>query len=395
MNTVAKGRISQRELVRLASDEGQVVTCDRCDFALDRDGRCSECEAPSSSSQATLEARKGLGALTRSDALARIASHPPVWRVAGMISSDDYGVLAGPKGVGKTFALLDLGVSVALGEPWFGRFDTEQAKVLILTSEDSEARLWSRIDAITTSRGRSPEEVESLLHVHPAPFNAIGDLGQLRSELEAIEPDLVLLDPAYKYLVGAKPNMLFDMGGALTPLQARCTEAGAALLIGHHYNRREGVDREERISGAGLLEWSRVLITMVAPPRRGESPDVVATFEVSGNSIDPVVFRVRRRVEARGEGPNPPLVYSAEVIAEGEEARRARFRPAGERILATLPDSMEEALLVQEIGDRVAHDETGLGGIKHDNIRARLNDLRKDGKADAWGEQDQRRWWRT
>lgn len=63
----------------------------------------------------------GLGALSRSAALERIAARSTEWRVKSLISTDDYGTLAGPKGIGKTFALLDLGVSVALGEPWFGR----------------------------------------------------------------------------------------------------------------------------------------------------------------------------------------------------------------------------------------------------------------------------------
>jgi RecA-family ATPase len=60
--------------------------------------------------------------LSRVAALERITARSTEWRVRGILTSDDYGVLAGPKGVGKTFALLDLGVSVALGNPWFGRF---------------------------------------------------------------------------------------------------------------------------------------------------------------------------------------------------------------------------------------------------------------------------------
>src|SRR5688500_5438417 len=106
-------------------------------------------------------------------------------------------------------------------------------------------------------------------------------------DLEAVEPGLVLLDPAYKYLAGAKPSSLFDMGAALTPLQVLCGSFSATLLVGHHYNRSNGREREGRISGAGLLEWARVVITAEAPARRGEDPAVVVTFEVTGNSLDP------------------------------------------------------------------------------------------------------------
>jgi hypothetical protein len=127
-----------------------------------------------------------LGSLSREHSRALIEAHPPTWRVRGIVASDDYGVLAGPKGVGKTFALLDLAVGVALGEPWFGRFPTEQAHALVLTSEDSRARLWQRADAIARSLGRDSGELEGRLFIHPQVFSAVTDLDLLRAELEAV-----------------------------------------------------------------------------------------------------------------------------------------------------------------------------------------------------------------
>ena len=256
-----------------------------------------------------------LGALSRFEALERIGKYPPEWRVDGILSTDDYGVLAGPKGVGKTFALVDLAVSVALGRPWFGRFPTQSARVLLMTSEDSEARLWRRADAIARSFGVDPEELEDRLYIHPWAFSAITDLDRLRYELRAVKPGLAVLDPAYRYLSGAAAQ-LFDMGAVLTPLQEACATEGAPLIVGHHYNRKNGARREERISGAGLLEWARLVITAEAPARRAEDSDVVVTFEITGNSIDPRVFKVRRRVEALDDSPNPELRYSAEVTSE-------------------------------------------------------------------------------
>jgi len=333
-----------------------------------------------------------LGAVSRSDALARISARPPSWRVAEILSSDDYGTLAGPKGIGKTFALLDLATGVALGQPWLGRFETEQARCLALTAEDSEARLWRRIDAIARSRGVDPGDLEGTLFVHPFPFDAIRDLDHLKAELEAVEPGLVVIDPAYKYLNGARPSSLFDMGAALTPLQLVCGEAGTALLVGHHYNRQDSRDREGRISGAGLLEWARVVITADGTARRDNS-DAVVTFEITGNSIDPVTFTIRRRVVAEDGSPNPELAYSVEFVAEGETAVGNRFMTAAERVLAVLPHTPEEALSIREIGDAVAKDFTGKGGLKHDTIRRSLNrDL--DGRVNSIGNGLEVRWWR-
>jgi hypothetical protein len=77
--------------------------------------------------------------------------------------------------------------------------------------------------------------------------------------LDVLRPGLVIADPAYRYMAGVRAQ-LFDMGAVLAPLSALCSEVPAALVVGHHYNRREGANREERISGAGLLEWARVVI---------------------------------------------------------------------------------------------------------------------------------------
>ncbi len=335
-----------------------------------------------------------LGALSRAESLALIAGRKPQWRVAGIISTDDYGVVAGWKSVGKTFALIDLGVGVSLGTPWFGRFETERARVLLLTSEDSRARLWRRADAIARFAGHEPGELEGWLFIHPLAFSVPNDLPRLRAELEADEPGLVILDPAYRYMGGVRAQ-LFDMGAALTPLQETCSAVGAPLIVGHHYNRRDSTNREERISGAGLLEWARVVITMEAAPRRDNDPDVTLSVEATGNSIDPLTFRIRRRVEALDDSPDPELRYEVEVLAEGAEAQAARFATAAERVLAVLPLHVEDALTTRDIGDLVAHDATGKG-LKADTIRRVLNrDLAGEVDSIKTGGHYGARWWRS
>jgi AAA domain len=236
-----------------------------------------------------------LGALSRSESLELIAQRKPEWRVLGILSTDDYGVLAGPKGVGKTFALIDLAVAVALGERWFGRFETVRSRVLLLTSADSRARLWRRADAVANALGHDPSDLEGWLFIHPLSFSVVSDLPTLEAELAALDPGLVLLDPAYRYMNGVRAQ-LFDMGAVLTPLQEACREAGAPLLIGHHYNRQHGAQREERISGAGLLEWARLVITAEAPRRQTGDETVTVTFEISG---------VQRSPFRRGLGRQP------------------------------------------------------------------------------------------
>ena len=67
---------------------------------------------------------------------------------------------------------------------------------------------------------------------------------------------------------------------------------------------------------------------------------------------------------------------------------------AAQRVLAVLPVRSEDGLLVSEIGDRVAHDPTGKGGLKHDTIRRVLNRELAD-QVDSSGDRMDTRWWRA
>ena len=260
---------------------------------------------------------------------------------------------------------------MALGEPWVGRFPTRHARVLLLTCEDHEALVWRRLDAITRSKGHDPEELEGLVHVHPFPFSAIREVDRFRAELEAREPGLVLLDPAHEYLAGANFRALADMGEVLTPLQTACWDAGAAFLAGHHYNRREGAAREERITGAGILEWARVVITMEAGARRaGDGDAVEIVFEVTGNSLEPMAVRCSRTVWAMEEGPAPELGYALHVVSEGADA--TRHLTTADRVREVLHTGMEAGLTVAEISDRIGPVVNGKH-LKHNTIRQALN----------------------
>jgi hypothetical protein len=79
-----------------------------------------------------------------------------------------------------------------------------------------------------------------------------------------------------------------------------------------------------------------------------------------------------------------------EVVAEGAEAVTARYATAAERVLAVLPFSAEEALKVQQIGDLVAGDSTGKGGLKQGTVRKVLN-RELEGQVDSIDGA----WWRT
>jgi hypothetical protein len=386
--------------------------CKRCGLDkifLGEDGLCEECTwedaqgvAPFADQTASsntgevvdVPTSTGLGALTRSAAMERIAKTPTAWVVEGIIRSTDYGALVGSKGAGKTLAELDMAASVTLGEPWLGRFSTVRGRVLVLTCEESEAQIWQRIDAICRSKRHDPEELEDKLYVHPLPFSVISDLERLRLELSLFDDlALVVLDPAYKYMAGANTKAIFDMGVVLTPLQMVCQERGAALVVGHHYNRREGAAREDRVSGAGLHEWGRFLITIEKKKSNDEMETV--RLEISGNSIGESGLTLRRSVLPLDDSPNPELSYYVEITSEGSEESSQPWT-AERRLDDLLPDDPAEGLLVAEVQDGTKNDKSGLGPMKMDTVSRTLRRLREDGRADTDGEVGKPgRWWKV
>jgi hypothetical protein len=346
---------------------------------------------------------KRLGALSRMAALARIDAAPTEWLVEEVLASTDQAVLAGPKGVGKTLAMEDLAVSVALGEPWFGRFPTSPAVVLLLTCEDDEARTWRRLDAIARAKERDSTDLEDRVFVHPFPFSAIGDLAKLEAELDVVQPGLVVLDPAYRYLAGAKSSDLYDMGRVLTPLQVATRTRGSALMIGHHYNKNTGAAREQRVTGAGILEWSRVLITMEAAARRAnDGGNVIASFKVTGNSVEPIAFRVRRLVSSLEDGPNPDLYYEAEVIAEGVGVpgdRASSGESATKRHILRVLNGEGHPLTRNQVVDRVVAWGLWTAGIQKSTFLREAGELVADEGYAVDGNNEGPRgagmWWRT
>ena len=84
------------------------------------------------------------------------------------------------------------------------------ARVLVLTSEDSAcAPVATRRCDLPRAIDREPAELEGQLFIHPQVFSAPSPTSTLlTAELDAVEPGLVVLDPAYRYMAGVRAAAL-------------------------------------------------------------------------------------------------------------------------------------------------------------------------------------------
>jgi hypothetical protein len=85
------------------------------------------------------------------------AAGEPPWLIQGLWPADAYGVLAAQEKAGKTWAALDLAVSVATGRPWLEHFACPNpGPVLMFLGEGGERATVRRIEAIATAKGVDP-----------------------------------------------------------------------------------------------------------------------------------------------------------------------------------------------------------------------------------------------
>jgi hypothetical protein len=310
---------------------------------------------------------------------------PPSWLIEGLWPADAYGVLAAEDKAGKTWAILDLAVSVAAGRPWLGHFPCPQAgRVLVFLGEGNQRAIVRRLRAICAHKHLQAEELAARIRLcfRVPRLTSGADLAAVAGELEACPAALVVLDPLY-LAVGTAGADLYAMGTVLAGIQAVCQQAGAALVVVTHWNKTGEGRGAKRISGVGPGAWGRVLAS-AGVANRTTTPDgastVVLAVEVIGGELADLAFRVRRTVWAEDPADlASPLHYAVEVLPEdpGGDGPAAGLKPSRRWVLHALQagGAMQS---VAQLGDRTAGDGHRL---KARTIQEALNDLEAAGLA--------------
>jgi hypothetical protein len=319
------------------------------------------------------------------------AAGEPRWLIQGLWPADAYGVLAAQEKAGKTWAALDLAVSVATGRPWLDHFACPSpGPVLVFLGEGGERATVRRIEAIATAKGVDPDQLADPLRLcfrvpRLAAPGAGSELAAIQAELQAHPVALVVLDPLYLAAAGASGSNLYDMGAVLQAIQGVCQAAGCALLVVTHWNKTGDGRGADRISGAGPAAWARVICS-VAVHYRGSDPDgastVVLGVELIGGELADTRFRIRRRVRADNPADlGSPLSYAVEVLAaddaEDLDPAAAALSKSRQWVLAALRAG-GDLQTVKQLGDRLA--QAG-HPLKPRTIQTALGELEEAGLA--------------
>lgn len=189
---------------------------------------------------------------------------PPRWTVKGLVPAQTFGVLYGPPGCFKTFAALDLALSMAAGFDWLGR-RTEHAAVLYLASEGGDG-LPRRVAGWAKHHGTSLPDTFRLVRA-PTPITdnetveaVLGEALFMRAA--GHPPGLIVIDTLARALAGADENSASDMGKAIAAIERISRETGATVLVVHHTgkNANAGARGSSALLGAAsfMLEMRGV-----------------------------------------------------------------------------------------------------------------------------------------
>jgi hypothetical protein len=183
---------------------------------------------------------------------------PPVQVVEGILHQGCKMILGGTSKSNKSWCLLDLAISVASGQPWWGR-RTAKVPVVYINFELQRWSIGQRVNALRAARPECVVLGRSLALWNLRGRNA--DLTLLRPKLEEQltrhQFGLIILDPAYKLLGDRDENANGEIASLMNEFEALAQSSGAAVVVAHHFAKGDSSAKNaiDRMSGAGA--WAR------------------------------------------------------------------------------------------------------------------------------------------
>jgi hypothetical protein len=276
-------------------------------------------------------------------------------------------LLAAPGGVGKSSLAIGMSVSVAAGKELIGeKIWDNDLTTLYLNGEDSGTEMQRRICAFCLKHSVAEQDLGrllvagaddwrvqrvSLLRTEKA--NSLLDengIAHLEALLEALRPDLIVLDPLVVFCGGGNINDNAAMSLVMRALKQLATKFDCAVLVIHHTRKGGDLSNAEAISGASAIVnlARRAIMTVpmteeaeklgVLPSQRPRYFKVVAAksnlaprsdntpwyelHSVELNNPEPPTYPFGDRVQAVARA-SLPLLTAASTSPDDQKIKRA------------------------------------------------------------------------
>jgi hypothetical protein len=335
--------------------------------------------------------RRYLTFVTDLELRTRVAAMPaPRWLACPVLPADAYWIFGAEDKAGKSFAMLDLAVSVAYGGAWLGAFPCEvTGRVVLFLGEGGERKTLRRLDAIFEHKHVVGQGRIGISFRVPH-LSSTDHLDEIRRELDREPAALLIVDPLYLAARGARGSDLYSMGEALEGVQHVAQDYGAGLGVATHYKKGEAGNSFAKITGVGPGAWGRVLITGDVVQRHTDPDDrstrVTLDLNFRGDEIPDTTTRVVRRISTDDpDDLTSAMHYEVDTIDVSERDQAADDRdgltPSQRRVLIALRDK-RIPLTVLAVGDLLAADGQGKP-LKARTIQTAIQALTSKGLVDS------------
>lgn len=195
--------------------------------------------------------------------------------IAGLLRRSECAQVVGNTKSRKSFLVLDLAISVAMGLPFLERYETSRGKVVIYDMELHPATIASRLPEVAAARGVNLRDLDQWLEVVPLRGQDM-DLYKLEPQLRAMQDvALCVLDPLYRLLpANTSENDNAAIGRFYSKLDNIAAATGSAMICIHHANKSNQSGMAVTSVGSGAGSMSRAVDSYIIL-RNHEEDDVV------------------------------------------------------------------------------------------------------------------------
>ncbi len=174
--------------------------------------------------------------------------------VTGVLHRGAKMVIGGASKAGKTWALIDLALSVSTGTPWLG-LNCQPGIVVYLNFEIQAGFFHNRL--LDVAHAKNVELGENLLAWNLRGFArpAAELFAEVRERLAGRDVAMIICDPIYKLALGGDENSAGEVGVLLNEFENLATSTGAAVVFAAHFSKGDPREKSsvDRISGSGVF----------------------------------------------------------------------------------------------------------------------------------------------
>jgi hypothetical protein len=237
-----------------------------------------------------------------------IAPEPTKWIISAVVPEESCLLLGSEEKSGKTWLLLELAIALAAHRPALGLWHpTRQGTSLVVSPEGARLGLSNRLHGLCWGKSIAASDVGPKIPLWPGKLDLTDSIqvAQLRSTIEYLRPDLLMLDPLITMLGKTDENSSNEMQPLLDVIRSLLGSShGMSIVVSHHLNKgKDGQSPWAALRGSSALgAWADGLVTI---KRETEEADAVRKLNVwHRDGASPAQVRFRLVFDPSG-GPVP------------------------------------------------------------------------------------------